>query len=94
MKIELDEWGCCLSSKCRYTGTCAQHSSAGDFRTEDGFRPKLEWRAEGWECSTAGRKINVVDLMVFGERRPESMSERGFIGAREREMFKQVDYQI
>ncbi len=31
----------CVSKECRNKKECAQHESAGDFRTEDGFTP--EW---------------------------------------------------
>lgn len=31
----------CHSDKCQYVRSCAQHHSAGDFRSEDGFTPKL-----------------------------------------------------
>lgn len=31
----------CESKYCKYRSSCANHSSAGDFRTEGGFSPKL-----------------------------------------------------
>jgi hypothetical protein len=44
------------SNTCPYTSTCANHNSAGDFRTEDGFTPNLsrETNSNGFrECVTA-----------------------------------------
>ena len=44
------------SSMCPYTSTCANHNSAGDFRTEEGFTPNLSWKpnSNGFrECVTA-----------------------------------------
>lgn len=31
----------CLETYCLYRKTCANHTSAGDFRSEDGFSPEL-----------------------------------------------------
>lgn len=33
----------CLSASCQFRKTCANHESAGDFRVEDGFKPKLKF---------------------------------------------------
>lgn len=45
MKIELElyEYGGigCLSKDCKFLKSCANHVSAGDYRTEDGFKPDL-----------------------------------------------------
>lgn len=39
--IKLDEWCSCTNNGCPLSSVCAQHSSAGDFRSEDGLRPML-----------------------------------------------------
>lgn len=44
------------SNTCPYTATCANHNSAGDFRTEAGFTPRLALLANATglrECATA-----------------------------------------
>jgi hypothetical protein len=45
--IEIDGHGCCLSATCLYRKTCAQHETAGDFRSEGGFSPKINVSDEG-----------------------------------------------
>ena len=55
VKIEVLESGLwiCLSSDCRFKSECANHTTAGDFRTESGFTPKLFERNPGvWACHT------------------------------------------
>jgi len=43
----------CKSRTCRYTRECANHDSAGDFRTEDGFTPRICQDQHGeWQCIT------------------------------------------
>lgn len=39
--ITIDGWGCCLSETCSMRRECAQHTTAGDFRTDDGIAPML-----------------------------------------------------
>lgn len=51
MKIQFDEYRCCVSTTCLFRRECAQHTSAGDFRTEGGFRPEIF----GDECFTANQ---------------------------------------
>lgn len=51
MKISLDYDGnCCLSKDCAYRKECAQHITAGDFRTEGGFAPQI---TKDLHCLTA-----------------------------------------
>ena len=42
----------CLEQGCRYRRTCANHTSAGDFRSEDGFSPELHLRRGQLYCDT------------------------------------------
>ena len=39
LKLNIDAWGSCTSTTCKFQSDCAQHKSAGEFREEDGFRP-------------------------------------------------------
>jgi hypothetical protein len=39
--IDLNWWGCCTSTTCQLKSECAQHTTAGDFRDEDGVQPML-----------------------------------------------------
>lgn len=38
-------------TSCMFTRDCANHCSAGDFRTEGGMTPDLRKTDKGWECS-------------------------------------------
>lgn len=42
----------CENSDCYYKRECANHRSAGDFRTEDGIKPKLSFRMGELYCET------------------------------------------
>lgn len=55
VKIEVLESGLwlCHSKTCRFKFECANHTTAGDFRTEGGFTPELfERTPEVWACHT------------------------------------------
>ena len=45
MKIEIEVYGgggfSCLSNDCKFQKSCANHRSAGDYRSEDGFQPDV-----------------------------------------------------
>lgn len=49
MKIPVTSHGgiCCASKDCRFKRECANHVTAGEFRSEDGFTPVLRIMAEG-----------------------------------------------
>lgn len=43
----------CKSRDCRYKRECANHTTAGDFRTEDGFTPRMcQDENDNWLCTT------------------------------------------
>jgi hypothetical protein len=42
----------CLEDECVYKNECAQHCSAGDFRSEGGITPKLVHQGEEFWCLT------------------------------------------
>ena len=58
--LELYEYGGigCLSYDCKYIKSCANHSSAGDYRTEDGFRPDLIEENGEYVCYTYDEPIS------------------------------------
>lgn len=46
----------CEEQKCRFRKECANHSTAGDFRTEDGFSPELFEENGVFYCRTKSSK--------------------------------------
>ena len=57
MKIKTEPKGLysaiiCLEETCLYRKNCANHISAGDFRSEDGFTPELNLRRGNVYCKT------------------------------------------
>jgi hypothetical protein len=57
MKIKTEPKGLysaiiCLEETCLYRKSCANHVSAGDFRSEDGFTPKLSLGQGNVYCKT------------------------------------------
>lgn len=60
MKIKVEPKTCaaiqCLEDGCRWKGVCANHASAGDFRTEGGARPILSLRNGVVHCQTIHSK--------------------------------------
>jgi hypothetical protein len=90
MKIVLDEYGCCMSEECKFCKDCAQHSSAGDFRTDDGFRPELSLTS----CETADRPKHIDYEPIYREV-PDNVDtlETGFMSLKEI-LGRIDDYQI
>lgn len=58
----------CLEQNCPYRRSCANHDSAGDFRSEDGFSPELHLRRGQIYCDT----IHDAPLADTSENLPES----------------------
>lgn len=57
MKITVepkDAWDAiiCLETECRWKRVCANHMSAGDYRSEGGTRPILKLRSGELHCET------------------------------------------
>lgn len=40
----------CLNESCLYRKSCSTHKTAGDFRSEDGFKPLIIKKQEGLVC--------------------------------------------
>jgi hypothetical protein len=47
----------CLSEQCAYTRTCANHVTAGDYRSEGGFSPEIRQEDDKFFCDTADRPL-------------------------------------
>lgn len=75
MKIELDSYNCCTTDKCFFRRECAQHKSAGDFRSESGFAPEINFNSSqsSWECLTADEKPKICGA----ETLPENVDKLG-----------------
>lgn len=62
MKIQVEPQTCaavqCLQDDCRWKQVCANHASAGDFRTEGGSRPVLTLMNGEVHCRTFHSKGN------------------------------------
>lgn len=51
MKVEFNKHGVCMCETCLFWQTCAQNITAGEYREESGFTPKVLFSAN--ECLTA-----------------------------------------
>jgi hypothetical protein len=73
MKIRLDNYFCCIE-ECQYSRECAQHTSAGDFRSEDGFKPLLYKKDDEIICESKD-SVAVGDFKSY----PSLEDGQGFI---------------
>jgi|694.fasta_scaffold04876_22 hypothetical protein len=48
----------CLEGSCPFKKECANHETAGDFRSEDGFTPELYKEGEVFFCKTKNKPAN------------------------------------
>jgi hypothetical protein len=66
MKVELkiyEQGGIdCLSKDCAFRKECANHETAGDYRSEDGFTPDLYEKNGGYFCNTFDERIMDIDF--------------------------------
>lgn len=65
VQLELHEFGgiSCLSDDCPFQKACANHESAGDYRSEDDFTPKLILNHGEYFCNTYDCKPSDEDYM-------------------------------
>jgi hypothetical protein len=67
-KITVDR-GClaviCTDVNCSFKKTCSTHTTAGDFRSEDGFTPELHLVDGDVYCDTYNQKIHDDDKYGF-----------------------------
>jgi hypothetical protein len=77
----------CKSRDCRYKRECANHTTAGDFRTEDGFTPRMcEGENDKWLCTTIDAPAEKMDTnAMVGEvtwrEHPEGAYDVGALNA-------------
>ena len=74
MKIKTEPKGLysaiiCLEETCLYRKNCANHVSAGDFRSEDGFTPELNLRQGNVHCKTTDH----LPMSGFGGKLPDNI---------------------
>jgi hypothetical protein len=97
MKIELmPDSAVCLSETCIYNRECANHASAGDYRTEDGFTPELDLQGNQWVCLTADRPTGLTEEYRYYGATPNNIEElgQGFITLDELRQKMLPDYNI
>lgn len=60
MKLELvrNKYLNCESEDCPFRKECAQHTTAGDFRSESGFSPKVEKVGDDYFCKTRDSEVD------------------------------------
>jgi len=63
----------CLDKRCKHKRECANHTTAGDFRSEDGDTPNLVKMANGWKCSREPEGIGRGAVLTDGTCIRESM---------------------
>lgn len=64
--LVFNEYPVCSGGKCSYTKECANHRSAGDFRTEDGSTPDLLRTNSSWKCSKQPEQTGRGAVLVDG----------------------------
>lgn len=65
MKIKTVNGLNCAEENCPFNRECANHESAGDFRSEDGFTPQLRLEGEDVFCETVHQKIDDCDYQTL-----------------------------
>lgn len=59
MKLTLDgKFLNCNSGDCPFRRECAQHETAGDFRSEGGFSPVVEKQNDDYICLTRNAEVD------------------------------------
>jgi hypothetical protein len=56
----------CYDESCPHAGSCANHDTAGNFRTEDGLTPNLTKILGVWMCDQNPRLNNGARLVNGG----------------------------
>lgn len=80
----------CLEDSCPFKGECANHETAGDFRSEDGFTPELSVVDGQWSCKTYDREPHSGEYL---ENFPENTNKlpQGNLVLREGKLMRYVD---
>lgn len=85
MKIPLsnNKYLNCESDDCPFNRECANHETAGDFRSDSGFSPKVEKVGDDYICKTRDSEIDMdADHGVYPKDMPRRtgmvyLSEKG-----------------
>jgi len=79
VKLELYKYGgiSCLDEGCIFKRECANHMTAGDFRSEDGFTPQLEEKNGEYFCATKDAEIDEWYSCEYGTTYPEGREKLG-----------------
>ena len=101
MKIQLKIWNgmgiTCLSENCVFKRECANHTTAGEFRSEDGFTPELYEKHGEYFCDTYDRpSYEELDLNFNFTSFPENYNDlgRGALTKKELDTKACINYQI
>ncbi len=54
----------CLEIDCPYKKECANHTSAGDFRSEEGFKPEIYINNGDVVCDTKNQPLINSDIFI------------------------------
>lgn len=65
----------CDSTDCRYDKSCANHESAGQYRTESGFTPKIESYESAYRCLSVNIEPEKEEPNVFEDGSPAYPSD-------------------
>jgi len=60
------DYPACLDVTCPFKQNCANHTTAGDYRTEDGLTPDLVKTDAGWKCNRCPGQTGCGAIMVSG----------------------------
>lgn len=66
----------CDSEDCHWSRECANHRTAGEFRSEDGFTPRLTKTGDDWFCASYHTKPDPEYATEYNDR-PEGHSQNG-----------------
>lgn len=80
IKIKVDDYNGCMVS-CQYDGECANHYSAGDFRSDGGMQPKLYRLGNDVFCRTAKMEPDLTEGM-HRDAWPKEVHDFGMVDIR------------
>lgn len=79
-KVEIEVWPfggglICHEKECKFRRECANHETAGDFRTDDGFSPELTLCNGEFYCDTKYRAHHPAYLDKLSLMLPDNIEE-------------------
>jgi hypothetical protein len=83
-KLKVDQNGTftyfdCASTECPFVHECAQHETAGDFRSESGFSPKIKEVEGEWMCETRDTEVDKEHDAVEYHTLPIGTYNEGYV---------------